>query len=258
MWGTNHEGKTWQYMYFLTKPVEVHGSVPELGEYLNQAYLGFTRISDSKVDEILIDFGSIDDFIHEMLGGPESGIGRARGLDRVTEQELDELAEAEDLDKTEVDREMEIIRYKITQDPKLREGLNPKASQTYARPRSTAFEISVKRLYGFRCAICGSGLRTPDGKPEVQSAHIFPKRLDGSDDVRNGICLCRRHHWAMDAGWISIADDYTILVRDDLPDHEDYEFIAEYEGEQIHLPLVAEAAPDEVYLREHRNLMGFD
>jgi predicted restriction endonuclease len=42
------------------------------------------------------------------------------------------------------------------------------------------------------------------GKPEVQGAHIYPKGRDGSDDLRNGICLCRRHHWAMDAGWISI------------------------------------------------------
>jgi hypothetical protein len=62
----------------------------------------------------------------------------------------------------------------------------------------------------------------------------------------------------MDAGWISIADDYTILVREDLPDHDDYRFIAEYEGEKIRLPSVAEAAPNEMYLQEHRKLMGFD
>jgi len=115
-----------------------------------------------------------------------------------------------------------------------------------------------KKLYGDRCAVCGSELRTPEGKPEVQGAYIYPKGQDGSDDLRNGICLCRRHHWAMDAGWFSIADDYTILVRADLPDHDNYRFIAECEGEKIHLPSVAEAAPAEVYLREHRSLMGFD
>ena len=140
----------------------------------------------------------------------------------------------------------------------LTEGLDRQTTQTLARPRSAAFEIGVKRLDSYRCAICGSGLRSPNGKPEVQSAHIFPKRLDGSDDVRNGICLCRRHHWAMDAGWISIGDDYTILVREDLPDHDDYSFIAEYGGEKIHLPSVTESAPDTMYLREHRSLMGFE
>jgi predicted restriction endonuclease len=61
----------------------------------------------------------------------------------------------------------------------------------------------------------------------------------------------------MDGGWISIADDYTILVREDLPDDDYYRFIGEYEGKKIRLPSVAEAAPDARYLREHRNLMGF-
>jgi putative restriction endonuclease len=257
VWDTDHEGKTWQYVYFLTKPVEIYGRVPAVGEYLNRAYLGFTRISDAKVDEILNDFGSVDTFIHQMLDGPESGIGTAHGLDGVTERDMEELEDAEDLEKTEVDREMAIIRDRLAQDPKLHEGLDRQATQIYARLRSAAFEIGVKKLYGFRCAICGSGLRTPDQKPEVQSAHIYPKRLDGSDDIRNGIYVCRRHHWAMDAGWISIADDYTILVREDLPDHNDYQFIAEYEGEKIRLPSVAGSAPDATYLREHRGLTGF-
>jgi|SRR5215212_5118462 len=64
--------------------------------------------------------------------------------------------------------------------------------------------------------------------------------------------------WAFDWGWISIADDYTVLVREGLPKHEDYQFIGEYEGESIRLPSVAESAPDTIYLREHRRLMGFE
>ena len=55
-----------------------------------------------------------------------------------------------------------------------------------------------------------------------------------------------------------MADDYTILVREELPDHDDYRFIREYEGKTIRLPSVAESAPDSMYLREHRSLMGFE
>jgi putative restriction endonuclease len=257
IWGKDDNGETWRYMYFLTEPDKVAGHVSEVADYLRRGYFGFTKISDAKVDEILGDFGSVDNFIHQRLNGPESGIGTAHGLAPVAEQDLDELEDAEKLDKTDVDREMAAIRNRLTQDPKLREGLNRQTAQTTAMPRSAAFEIGVKKLYGYRCAICGSGLRTPDRKPEVQSAHIYPKRLDGSDDVRNGICLCRRHHWAMDAGWISIADDYTVLVREDLPDHDAYRFIADYEGEKIRLPSVTECAPSTIYLREHRSLTGF-
>ena len=257
IWSTNDEGKTWQYMCFLSKPVDVGGHVAEAADYLNRAYLGFTRISPEKVDAILDDFGSVDVFIHQVLGGPESGVGTAHGFDEVTERDMGDLEDAEDLEKAEVDREMETIRDKLAHDAKLTEGLDRQTTQTSARPRSAAFEIGIKKLYGFRCAICGSGLRTPNGNPEVQSAHIYPKRLDGSDDVRNGICLCRMHHWAMDAGWLSIADDYTVLVRDDLPNRDDYEFIREYKGERLHLPSVAESTLDRMYLREHRRLVGF-
>jgi hypothetical protein len=61
----------------------------------------------------------------------------------------------------------------------------------------------------------------------------------------------------MDAGQISIGDDYTILIRVDLPDHVDYRFIGKYEGERIRLPSVAEAAPDAMYLQQHRTLINF-
>jgi putative restriction endonuclease len=258
LWGTKDGGETWQYMYFLTEPDEVSGHVFETAGYLRRGYFGFTKIADANVGQILGDFGSIDNFIHQMLNGPESGVGTKRGLAPATEQDLDKLENAEVLNKTDVDREMATIRDRLTQSPKLQEGLERQTTRTTAMPRSAAFEIGVKRLYGYRCAICGSGLRTPNGKPEVQSAHIYPKRLDGSDDVRNGICLCRGHHWAMDAGWISIADNYTILVREDLPDHDDYRFIGEYEGENIRLPSAAASVPDAIYLRAHRKLSGFD
>lgn len=245
-------------MYFLTETVEVDRRIPEVADYLNAGYRGFARINDDKVDTVLNEFGTVDEFIHQVLGGPSGGTAATYDFFLVTQRDMEELEDAEELDRTEVDRESATLRRQLAQPPRLREGFDRQTRQTKGRPRSAAFEIDVKKLYGYRCAICESGLRTPKGKPEVQSAHIYPKGLDGRDDTRNGICLCRRHHWAMDAGWISIADDYTILVREDLPGHVDYRFIGQYEGERIRLPSVAEAAPDTIYLKEHRKLMGFD
>ena len=82
--------------------------------------------------------------------------------------------------------------------------------------------------------------------------------MDGKDDVRNGICLCRMHHWALDVGWITIADDYTVMVAHDVPGHEDYEFIHGWEGSKIRLPADKLAAPHPIYLSAHRRLMGFE
>jgi hypothetical protein len=141
--------------------------------------------------------------------------------------------------------------------PRLTGGLIKRTSETSAIPRSDAFRISIKKLYQHCCAICGQSLRSPNNLAAVESAHINPKGLDGSDDLRNGICLCVMHHWAFDCGWISIADDYTILVRDDLPTSKEYSFIRDYAGSKIQPPQRVEFAPHPLFLRAHRRLMKF-
>jgi hypothetical protein len=45
IWGTNDEGQTWRYMYFLTEPIEIYQPLFEFEGYLNSTYRGFTRIS---------------------------------------------------------------------------------------------------------------------------------------------------------------------------------------------------------------------
>jgi len=144
VWGTNDEGKTWQYAYFLSKPVDVHGRVPQVADYLNRAYLGFARIAPDKVDTILDEFGSVDAFIHQVLGGPTSGVGASHDLDEVSEQDIGELENAEGLDRADVDREMETIRAKLAQGPKLTEGLDRQITQTLARPRSAACGMGLQ------------------------------------------------------------------------------------------------------------------
>ncbi len=45
MWGTDDDGETWQYMYFLTEPDEIAAHVSKVGDYLRRGYFGFTKIS---------------------------------------------------------------------------------------------------------------------------------------------------------------------------------------------------------------------
>jgi hypothetical protein len=157
-----------------------------------------------------------------------------------------------------VEEEISRIRRKsLSETPKLTEDSTKKIKEVAERPRSAAFRISVKKLYKSKCAICGISLISPDGQPAVDSAHIYPKEFDGSDDFRNGICLCRIHHWAFDAGWFSIANDYTIIVRSDLPESEEYNFIRDYNGQEITLPEQIEFSPHPTFLSAHRKLKGF-
>lgn len=82
-----------------------------------------------------------------------------------------------------------------------------------SRPlRDPAFPVVVMAAYGHRCAMTGSRVMDRHGRWEAEAAHIWPVAKGGPDDVRNGIALSRSAHRYFDAGLLSVADDYTILI----------------------------------------------
>ena len=70
--------------------------------------------------------------------------------------------------------------------------------------RSVVFRETVKKLYSCACSICAISLAVPDGPSDFEAAHIVPRSVLGADDARNGLGLCRRHHWAFDKGLFGI------------------------------------------------------
>lgn len=78
--------------------------------------------------------------------------------------------------------------------------------------RSEAFQSAVRLGYDYRCALCGGGFRTPEDRAEVEAAHIVPRRLKGTNDARNGLALCRSHHWAFDQHLWTIDDDRRVVI----------------------------------------------
>lgn len=79
--------------------------------------------------------------------------------------------------------------------------------------RKRGFRMAVIEAYNFKCAICGMKINSPDNHQwEVEAAHIVPHKLNGKDDIWNGLALCHLHHWAFDVGWFTIKNNYSILM----------------------------------------------
>ncbi len=78
--------------------------------------------------------------------------------------------------------------------------------------RQRAFSHSVKKKYNYHCAICRSKVVTHSGASIVEGAHIIPWEESYNDDIRNGISMCRNHHWMFDHWLITIRDDFTIKI----------------------------------------------
>ena len=88
--------------------------------------------------------------------------------------------------------------------------------------RSRAFRRLVLPAYEHRCALCGLRLRVGE-LAEVEAAHVCPRRLKGTDDPRNGLALCRTHHWAFDQFLWTIREQDRIEVRPERGAHDDLE-----------------------------------
>jgi putative restriction endonuclease len=168
-----------------------------------------------------------------------------------------------DVEKLGIERweEMEQVQANVdvdnseTGEPKLTEDQTTYTQQEI-RVRSKTFARQVKQTYDYTCAVCGASRFSPEGNPEVEAAHIYPKREGGSDDVRNGVALCKLHHWAFDTGWLSLSDQHEVLVKA-ATEQNGYKEFEQLEGEQIHLPEQEEMKPHPIFIEKHRQLHGF-
>ncbi|CAN5751786.1 hypothetical protein BH10BAC3_BH10BAC3_11840 [soil metagenome] len=72
IWGSLPNGDTWEFMYFLSKPIKFHKKVyaESLSNYLPSKYMGFAKIKSEKVEVISNKYGSFENFIVEKMDGP--------------------------------------------------------------------------------------------------------------------------------------------------------------------------------------------
>ena len=78
--------------------------------------------------------------------------------------------------------------------------------------RSAGFRQVIMGLYDYTCVVCRLRIVTMDGESATDAAHIIPFHISKNDDVRNGISLCKLHHWAFDKGLISLSKTYQVFV----------------------------------------------
>jgi putative restriction endonuclease len=140
--------------------------------------------------------------LSEQIGGRPSGV-LVSGAPPVLESEL-QAAVSELLHK-------ELMPFQLFQPTP-----NIAISNTRRLARAISFRKMVLEEYAEQCAICGEGLRSPGGWFEVDAAHVVPHSLSGADDVRNGIALCKQHHWAFDRGLFGISPWHRKVIVPDV------------------------------------------
>lgn len=92
---------------------------------------------------------------------------------------------------------------------------------SYRGAKSARFRQDVRRAYKSTCIVCGLHLppTTFNSVAGVDAAHILPWADYDLDEVSNGVCLCKHHHWAFDEGLIILGwngTEYFVEVPHDV------------------------------------------
>lgn len=103
--------------------------------------------------------------------------------------------------------------------------------------REAFFRKAVVHLYDYRCAFCRLRVTRSLSQSLVDGAHIKPFAKFYDSNIKNGISLCKNHHWAFDQGWFTIDNNYKIIIAQDLDEDSPYNRdMKEFHGELIFLP----------------------
>ncbi len=108
--------------------------------------------------------------------------------------------------------------------------------------RSKAFSRRLLPIYDYKCAVCKKG-HASEKSWEVEAAHIVPRNLKGADDARNGLVLCKSHHWAFDQGLFGIRPDMKIALRPSAACDARNAHLLAFDGQEIERPKQTDPHP---------------
>lgn len=125
--------------------------------------------------------------------------------------------------------------------------------QTETPVRSAGFRKAIMEIYDHTCAVCELNIRASSGESVTDAAHIVPFSVSYNDDIRNGMSLCKSHHWAFDTGLISLDDDYQVIVSPSMSEQGPIEgMLTQFRDKRIRTPAEDRYHPDKGALEWHR------
>ena len=127
-------------------------------------------------------------------------------------------------------------------------------NEAHTKVRDAGFRQAIMRLYDYTCAVCELRIVTMDGESATEAAHIIPFRVSQNDDARNGISLCKLHHWAFDRGLFSLSGKHRVIVSGLMSDKRPTEWrLTELEDKCIQLPDRVKLRPAQEAMAWHRD-----
>jgi putative restriction endonuclease len=175
-------------------------------------------------------------------------------LDRTARERLRDaivqryFASRADAVRQAIDEERRVAAMERTLESDPASGTRP-SDEAEEAVRNQAFRRVVLRAYDYRCCACGLRV-VVDDLILVEAAHLVPFNVSRDDDPRNGIALCRNHHWAMDRTLIAPSSQLTWRVSPVLDDRiEGQRSLLDLHGRRVIVPAAGRFHPKADSLR---------
>lgn len=114
-----------------------------------------------------------------------------------------------------------------------------------------AFRVLVTDIYKRQCAVTGER-----ALPALDAAHIKPVSEEGRHRIDNGLLLRSDIHKLFDAGYVTVAPDYSFLasrkLKNDFDNGEEY---LQLSGTKLWLPKRSEDRPNREFLEWHADVI---
>ncbi len=124
--------------------------------------------------------------------------------------------------------------------------------EAFAPSRDPAFRRVILSAYDETCSVCGLHLISSSGISVIDAAHILPFHKFKNDDIRNGLALCKTHHWLFDRGLLSVDDNYRVMISNTIEEEQPRGAVTRFKKEDVSLPRDEGRWPSELALEWHR------
>ena len=119
--------------------------------------------------------------------------------------------------------------------------------------RNGVFKREIPKAYNYTCSISGMRVYLKNGQTLIDGCHIMPFSKTQDDTITNGIALCPNLHRAFDNGYITISNDYKVIVSSHLIETESNYSIHQFHNKKINLPMSEIHYPRKDVLEWHRD-----
>ena len=118
--------------------------------------------------------------------------------------------------------------------------------------RDPDFRRIVLTAYEYQCAVCGLQLLLSGSPIALEAAHIQWHQAKGPSTINNGLCLCCLHHKVFDLGAITITQELTVIVSDQVAGLSGFqEHLMSHHKRKLKVPINKADAPSPVFIDWH-------